>query len=1033
MSHWISFPQLTRDSALTPAEIGGKASGLRHLYALNGNTPPAEVIPTAVFSEMLNDLGLDHQLEVLASRLGDPPPKAELEAIRHTIQNAPLSAGLRDQIRAIQQQWTAEFGPSIIVRSSATVEDNARHSFAGIFDSIPCQTVPEIETAVRTVWASVFSPRAFAYYGIASLTHFPQMALILQPFIAADWAGVMFTRYPGPNQRPQILIEYVAGGGAKLVTGQVNPDRFWLERWPDEHTLPDTVGELGSLLALDLAQAAKDLEAGLGAPQDVEWCVQDQTLYLLQTRPITAVQSSQTSPSLENSLLQGVGASPGWASGAVHLVFNIEDADALQTGQVLTTTMTNPDMVPSMQRSAAVVTDVGGMICHAAIVSRELGIPCVVGTSSATKTLAATSLVTVDGSSGTIYQGQVSSPDPDAQKPPLQWENLWAAWQTAVPVDTVPLISTRHALLHSPPTISACVLDPFTDLSLDPQTDITALNALSPSVVDHLLSSYLARLTDDINQAQLKTLYLSTDWLPPNVIQTLEEHVASHSNIVLLTKERHDGPWHLHTAANGRSAAILHQLTAALNAPPSAIPVIPLGFGLLLSGGPIEMPTAPDTDSQGMFGMMPQMIMAPMPPAELRRPMHQLLPKLAQAHGGQVPTAERPFPWLNLRPEVVITPFLKALVTPGVECIPLTMGFNTPPLHIQFKTCRFHFRQDTLFGFFPQLMQATWDESFLSIMLRQCRASYERLEAQTARLPEDEAALQMTDQAALEASFIDWWRTFSDFFSLSFFIQAQGDDCVFPGLGQIAAQHLNMVEGANPPWQLPGLMALTAPVEPVLTADYIADLVSLKQTLTELSIEELDAAEAALNSGQWPQLNAHYDQVWQRWHWMRERDLFYEPYDTPRVILEKAMTTREAAALDYHTNQEQANLALALHVDLGRLSGSLEQVVYGVKYGRALAIDRENHHIVWLRASYKLRQLLLEWERRLAAHAPLKERDIFFMQPWEILNAAAALPQPLDNHLIILIRNRRAAYEQEIQLKAGQLSTVVPQPEQDYF
>jgi pyruvate,water dikinase len=322
------------------------------------------------------------------------------------------------------------------------------------------------------------------------LIQFPAMALVLQPYVEAHYSGVMFTRFSSPDEAPQILVEYVSGSGDKLVTGQVNPERFWLPRWAaNVGGIPETVGPLGADVAFELSQVAQKLEEELERPQDVEWCVRDEQLYILQTRPITAENDTTTTIAEGEVLLQGVAASPGHASGAVHLVFNIENADALQTGRVLTTTMTNPDMVPSMQRSAAVVTDVGGMICHAAIVSRELGIPCVVGTKLATRTLDAGTLVTVDGSRGLIYQGLLTSDKDGTPARQLEWDDLWQAWKTAVPSDTIPLVSTVGALASMPQGIGRCVLDPYCDLVLDPRAEITSLATLDEAIRNEIFVS----------------------------------------------------------------------------------------------------------------------------------------------------------------------------------------------------------------------------------------------------------------------------------------------------------------------------------------------------------------------------------------------------------------------------------------------------------------------------------------------------------------------------------------------------------------
>jgi hypothetical protein len=434
-----------------------------------------------------------------------------------------------------------------------------------------------------------------------------------------------------------------------------------------------------------------------------------------------------------------------------------------------------------------------------------------------------------------------------------------------------------------------------------------------------------------------------------------------------------------------------------------------------------------------MFGMMPEIRMARMPARDRRNAMHRLIPALAQAHGGQVPLSDQEFPWLDLRPEVLITPFLKAFVTPGVEAVPFALGFDDPPLHIQFIRCRFHFRQDTLFNFFPKLMQATWDEGFLSVLLQRCRASYKQLEGLANSLPADDEALAQASSSALFEHFVAWWNAFTEFFSLSFFIQAQGDDCIFPALGMLAQANAALMGSNRPDWKIPTLADLSAPVIPVLTTEYLQDLLKLRQSLNSHGLEDLAAAEQAIEAVEQPELNAIFERVRDRWHWMRERDPYYDPYDTPAAILEKALSIRSTDPPDFETNQAQAELALALHFDLSRIMGTSEKLVYAIKYGRALAIDRENHHVVWLRASYRLRKLLLEWERQLRSQSPLHQKDIFFLQPWEILDAVAAQTHPIPAKLLSSLRNRRVAYEREIQLKAGRDSRLFPQPEEDYY
>ena len=178
----------------------------------------------------------------------------------------------------------------------------------------------------------------------------------------------------------------------------------------------------------------------------MEWVIYDDVLHIVQSRPITAAFSddaSSGSPSsiAADAILTGVPASSGTGSGPVHLVFNIEQALQLESGSVLVTPMTNPDMVVAMRNSAAIVTDVGGIICHAGIVSRELGLPCVVGTETATTTLAGGEVITVNGSTGRIYRGRIETETGAKPLGRVQWSDIWSAWTetTQERADLVPI------------------------------------------------------------------------------------------------------------------------------------------------------------------------------------------------------------------------------------------------------------------------------------------------------------------------------------------------------------------------------------------------------------------------------------------------------------------------------------------------------------------------------------------------------------------------------------------------------------------
>src|SRR5256884_3886295 len=351
----------------------------------------------------------------------------------------------------------------VIVRSSATIEDGSAHSFAGIFESIPISTQEEFEPTIRQIWASVFSPRALSYFREIGVHQIPAMAIVVQRFLRAERSGVMFTRFAGPDGKQSILVEHVEGDCEKLVKGEVTPERLWLNEGQE---VPESFeGSLRRGHARALAQVAKRLEQSFGAPQDVEWVIHDDELHIVQSRPITAAFSGDAtagpaSPFTTAPILSGVPASSGVGSGPVHLVFNIEQALQLQSGSVLVTPMTNPDMVVAMRNSAGIVTDVGGIICHAGIVSRELGLPCVVGTETATTTLAAGELITVNGSTGRIYRGRIESEGAAKSLGQVQWSDIWCAWtqSTSDRPDLVPMVSTAEALKVMPSGVTSVVL-----------------------------------------------------------------------------------------------------------------------------------------------------------------------------------------------------------------------------------------------------------------------------------------------------------------------------------------------------------------------------------------------------------------------------------------------------------------------------------------------------------------------------------------------------------------------------------------------
>ena len=251
----------------------------------------------------------------------------------------------------------------------------------------------------------------------------------------ADKAGVMFTVNPSTGEEIA-LIEGSWGLGESVVSGDVTPDNYQVDKKNNEIinvTISDkkvmyTNDESGTSVKvevpeekrkervlsdeelIELTEMGKRVQAHYGEPMDTEWAFERDNLFLLQARPITTlgdVVEEESGEAVENKdvLVRGLGASPGMASGKVKIVLDIDELDKIKEGDIMVTTMTTPDMVPAMRRASGIVTDEGGVTCHASIISRELGIPCVVGTGDATSVLKENTGVTLDGKKGLVFEG----------------------------------------------------------------------------------------------------------------------------------------------------------------------------------------------------------------------------------------------------------------------------------------------------------------------------------------------------------------------------------------------------------------------------------------------------------------------------------------------------------------------------------------------------------------------------------------------------------------------------------------------------
>ncbi|MEM4272287.1 MAG: phosphoenolpyruvate synthase, partial [Candidatus Bilamarchaeaceae archaeon] len=442
------------------AEAGGKGANLGEMTKAGFPVPPGFITTSAAYFKHLdhNDLR-----EKITSRLSglDVNDTAALqktaEEIQKMISNAEIPPSLSKQIKENYQKLCEMRGEEVYVavRSSATAEDLPTASFAGQQSTfLNVRGKENVVQAVKDCWASLFTARAIFYRVQNNFDHMKVgLAAVVQEMVQSEKSGVMFTVNPVSQRRNEIMIEAAYGLGEVVVSGSVTPDTYVVDKntfkiiskeiatqtWmltkregKNVHSeIKDEVQgrqKLTDEQIIELARIGAKLEEHYKFPQDSEWAVVKDELFIVQSRPITTLSEEtlrETSPPQSKGaarreapaaevaasmdvLLRGLGASPGSGVGKVNVLAGPKDIPRMEKGAVLVTDMTTPDFVPAMKKACAIVTNTGGMTSHAAIVSRELGIPCIVGTQRATDTLKEGMLVTVDGSHGVVYAGRVA-------------------------------------------------------------------------------------------------------------------------------------------------------------------------------------------------------------------------------------------------------------------------------------------------------------------------------------------------------------------------------------------------------------------------------------------------------------------------------------------------------------------------------------------------------------------------------------------------------------------------------------------------
>ncbi|MFC1962063.1 phosphoenolpyruvate synthase [Chloroflexota bacterium] len=417
-------------------KVGGKGANLGEMTQANVPVPPGFIVTAGAYFDFLKKSGIAGKIRDLLQPL-DVHDSRQLQDIAGKVQQVIEDAAMPPELALeIKEAYRKMNRGLVAVRSSATAEDLPEASFAGQQSTfLNVEGEDEVVDAVQQCWASLFGARAIFYRQEQGFEHFKVgIAVPVQRMVQSESAGVMFTVEPISSDRSKIVVEAVLGLGEMIVSGDVTPDHYVVSKdsmkiihkevkrqeWKlvrdtegkDEEIIPLTPAEQERQKLTDddilfIANVGKKLEEHYQFPQDVEWAKEKNKIYIVQTRPVTTIKEMVKAAEIDAPvLLSGSPASPGVASGPVKIVPDPSQIDKVYEGDVLVAEMTTPDFVPAMKRASAIVTDRGGRTAHAAIVSRELGIPCVVGAEKATSTLKDGQMITVDGSHGKVYEGK---------------------------------------------------------------------------------------------------------------------------------------------------------------------------------------------------------------------------------------------------------------------------------------------------------------------------------------------------------------------------------------------------------------------------------------------------------------------------------------------------------------------------------------------------------------------------------------------------------------------------------------------------